>query len=63
MREKRCNDQKDDFYIVMLKKIPLNWMKYILVIIEPSYFIVSVRMPRRNVIIVIAITRAIITVN
>ena len=53
MRKKRCNDQKDDFYIVVLKNIPLNWMEYTLVIIEPSYFIVSVRMPRRNAIIVI----------
>ena len=44
-----------------MKKIPLNWMKYTLAISEPHCFIVSVRMPRRNAIIVIAITIAMIT--
>ena len=38
-------------------------MKYTLVILQPNYFIVSVRMPRRNDITVIAITIAVINVN
>ena len=33
----------DHFSVVILQKIPLNWMKYTLVILKPNYFIVSVR--------------------
>ena len=38
-------------------------MKHTLVILEPNYFVMSVRMSHRNVITVIAITIAMITVN
>ena len=54
---------RDHFYVVILKKIPLNWMKYTFVILEPYHFIVSVRVPRRNAIILIVITITMITVS
>ena len=38
-------------------------MKYTSVILEPHYFIVSLRITRRNAIIVIVITIAMVTVN
>ena len=38
-------------------------MKYTFVILEPHYFIMSVRMPRRNAVIVTTITIAMITVS
>ena len=37
-------------------------MKYTLIILEPNYFIVSVRMSRRNAIIVIAMSIVMATV-
>ena len=52
----------DHFYVVKSQKIYLNWMKFTLIILQPNYF-VSVTMPRRNAIIVIAIPITMITVN
>ena len=51
----------DHFPVVTLQKITLYWMKYTLVILEPNYIIVSVRMACRNAIILIVITIAMVT--